>query len=70
MQYNVIVENNKIAVEEQKGQYKINLEERFLQFAVDVIKYLFSLPKLKPNHNCKYYLSSFNLVLNLSSFIL
>ena len=34
MHYKVVVEKNRIAVKEQKSQYKINLEERFLQFAV------------------------------------
>ena len=57
MHYKVVVEKNRIAVEEQKGQYKINLEERFLQFAVDVIKYLFSLPKLREYDSIKYQLS-------------
>ncbi len=57
MSYKVVVEKNKIIVKEEKGQYKINLDERFLQFAVDVIKYSFSLPKLREFDSIKYQLS-------------
>ena len=57
MSYKIVIENNRIAVEEERGKYKINLNERFLQFAVDVIEYSFSLPKLREFDSIKYQLS-------------
>lgn len=46
MHYKIYIEDSKVVVEEKKGKYKINLEERFLLFAVDILRYSMALPKI------------------------
>ena len=36
-----------IIIKERAGNYPINLDERFLQFAVDVVKFIMKLPKIR-----------------------
>ena len=47
MEYHIIVNEDKVEVKEKGQKYAIDLHERLLQFAVDIIKFLFLLPYLK-----------------------
>jgi len=47
LEYRVDIQSDKIKVGEQDGKYQINLEDRFLQFSIDVIRFLIKLPKTR-----------------------
>ena len=47
MEYDIIFNDEKVEVKEKGQKYTIDLHERLLQFAVDIIKFLFLLPYLK-----------------------
>ena len=48
MNYEINLDNNKtLEIREAGRKYAINLAERLLKFAVDVIKFLFLLPFIK-----------------------
>jgi four helix bundle protein len=47
LEYRVDIKSDKIKVEEKDGKYPLNLEDRFLQFSIDVIRFLIKLPKTR-----------------------
>jgi len=47
VEYRVDIWSDKIIVGEKDGRYPINLEDRFLQFSVDIIKLLIKIPKAR-----------------------
>ena len=47
MEYQVDIQSDKIIVGEKGGNYPINLEDRFLQFSVDIIRFLIKIPKAR-----------------------
>ena len=47
MEYQVDIQSDKIIVGEKDGKYQINLEDRFLQFSIDVIRFLIKLSKTR-----------------------
>jgi hypothetical protein len=47
MEYLLSFDKGDIIIKERVGNYPINLDERFLQFAVDVVKFIMKLPKIR-----------------------
>ena len=47
MKYSYEFEKDKLIVSDVKGQYKVDLRERLLEFAVDTIKFLLTIPYKK-----------------------
>jgi len=52
-----IKENNLLFIKEIEARYKINLNDRLLQFAIDIINFLFLLPNIKEMDVFRYQLS-------------
>ena len=58
MEYEINFDNyKKIEIRESKNSYAINLSERLLKFAVDIIKFLFLLPYIKEMEVFRFQLS-------------
>ena len=55
--YKVSYTNNQLIVSDTKGKYKIDLEERLLQFSVKTLKFLMKFPVRKELDVIKYQLS-------------
>ena len=47
MEYLVRFKKGDLSIREKAGNYPVNLDERFLQFAVDVVKFMIRLPKIR-----------------------
>ena len=39
MEYNISISSDKIVIEEKLAKYQINLDERLLQFSVDMVRF-------------------------------
>ena len=57
MEYEVILQGEKLVVTEKGSKYGINLQERLLKFAIDIIKFLFLLPFVKEMEVFRFQLS-------------
>ena len=57
MKYSYEFEKDKLIVSDIKGKYKVDLRERLLEFAVDTIKFLSTIPYKKEYDVIKYQLS-------------
>lgn len=57
MNYEVYFESKKLIIKEKSGKYVVNLAERLLNFAVDILKFLMKLPNRKEFDVIRYQLS-------------
>ena len=57
MEYEVILQGEKLVITEKGSKYGINLQERLLKFAIDIIKFLFLLPFVKEMEVFRFQLS-------------
>jgi len=53
----VYFENERLIVKEKGGRYVVDLQERLLNFAVDILKFLMKLPNRKEFDVIRYQLS-------------
>jgi len=57
VEYEVILQGEKLVITEKGSKYGINLQERLLKFAIDIIKFLFLLPFVKEMEVFRFQLS-------------
>ena len=57
VEYNYQIENHLLMVSDHGKKYEIDLKERLLQFAADIIKFLFLLPYVKEMEVFRFQLS-------------
>jgi four helix bundle protein len=57
VKYEIIFENERLIIKESGRNYAVDLKERLLNFAVDILKFLMRLPNRKEYDVIRYQLS-------------